>query len=82
MSAIYMSGQLSTALSLMEGNHHHQGNFQAFTLPNKDPPILFPFKIGNSSTSDGSPDNHLIIRQQQAILEPQHVSTTSQIILA
>jgi hypothetical protein len=81
MSAMYMS-QLSTALALMEGDHnqdhHHQGHFQAFALP-KDPPIMFPFMIGNSSASDssvsyGSPDHHQLIRQQQAMLEPQHVS--------
>uniref|UniRef100_A0A0A9D5Z7 GATA-type domain-containing protein n=1 Tax=Arundo donax TaxID=35708 RepID=A0A0A9D5Z7_ARUDO len=79
MSAIYMS-QLSTALPLMEGDHqqdhHHQGHFQAFTLP-KDPPILFPFVISSSSTSDsslsyGSADHHLM-RQHQAMLEPQHM---------
>ena len=82
MSAIYMS-QLSTALPLMEGDHHqdhhYQGHFQAFTLP-KDPPLLFPFMIGNNSTSDSSlsygssSDHHLIMRQQQATLESQHVS--------
>ncbi|GJN38684.1 hypothetical protein PR202_gb27749 [Eleusine coracana subsp. coracana] len=80
MSTIYMS-QLSTALPLMEGDHHqdhhHQGHFQAFTMP-KDPPLLFPFIIGNSSTSDsslsyGSPDHHHLMRQQQAMLETQHM---------
>ncbi|RCV22618.1 hypothetical protein SETIT_4G234800v2 [Setaria italica] len=82
MSAIYMS-QLSTALPLMEGDHHqdhhhHQGHFQAFNLP-KDPPILFPFVISNSSASDsslsyGSGDHHHLFRQQnQAMLEPQHM---------
>ncbi|TVU07943.1 hypothetical protein EJB05_41321 [Eragrostis curvula] len=79
MSAIYMS-QLSTTLPLMEGDHHqdhhHQGHFHAFTLP-KDPTLLFPFVIGNSSTSDsslryGSPD-HQMMRQHQAMLEPQHM---------
>ncbi|KAL6839384.1 hypothetical protein ACP4OV_030654 [Aristida adscensionis] len=80
MSAIYMS-QLSTALPLMEGDHHqdhhHQGHFQAFTLPN-DPQVLFPFVIGNnsspsdSSLSYGSADHHLM-RQHQAMLEPQHM---------
>ncbi|XP_062229081.1 protein CYTOKININ-RESPONSIVE GATA TRANSCRIPTION FACTOR 1-like [Phragmites australis] len=79
MSAIYMS-QLSTALPLMEGDHQqdhrHQGHFQAFTMP-KDPPLLFPFVISNSSTSDGSlsygsADHHLT-RQHQAMLEPQHM---------
>uniref|UniRef100_A0A0A9AWV6 GATA-type domain-containing protein n=1 Tax=Arundo donax TaxID=35708 RepID=A0A0A9AWV6_ARUDO len=80
MSAIYMS-QLSTGLPLMEGDHHqdhhHQGHFQAFNLP-KDPPILFPFVISSSSsTSDsslsyGSADQHLM-RQHQAMLEPQHM---------
>nr|CAB3503116.1 unnamed protein product [Digitaria exilis] len=85
MSAIYMS-QLSTALPLMEGDHHqqdhhhhyHQGHFQAFTLP-KDPPILFPFVISSGSTSEsslsyGSADgHHLMMRQHQAMLEPQHM---------
>ncbi|KAK3130690.1 hypothetical protein QOZ80_6BG0496680 [Eleusine coracana subsp. coracana] len=90
MSTIYMS-QLSTTLPLMEGDHHqdhhHQGHFQAFTMP-KDPPLLFPFMIGNSSSSDsspswfskkdsslsyGSPDHHLMMRQQQAMLETQHM---------
>ena len=50
MSTIYMS-QLSTAFPLMEEDHHqdhHQGHFQGFTLP-KDPPILFPFVINNST---------------------------------
>ncbi|PUZ60206.1 hypothetical protein GQ55_4G105600 [Panicum hallii var. hallii] len=84
MSAIFM-GQLSTALPLMEGDHHqdhhhhHQGHFQAFTLP-KDPPILFPFVISSSSSASdsslsyGSADHHLMFRQQhQAMLEPQHM---------
>uniref|UniRef100_A0A0A9G6G0 GATA-type domain-containing protein n=1 Tax=Arundo donax TaxID=35708 RepID=A0A0A9G6G0_ARUDO len=79
MSTIYMS-QLSTALPLMEGDHHqdhhHQGHIHAFTLP-KDPPLLFPFVIGSSSTSDsslsyGSAD-HRLMRQHQAMLEPQHM---------
>ncbi|OEL30392.1 hypothetical protein BAE44_0008592 [Dichanthelium oligosanthes] len=80
MSAIYMT-QLNTALPLMEGDHHqdhhhHQGHFQAFTLP-KDPPILFPFVISSSSASNssmsyGSADHHLL-RQHQAMLEPQHM---------
>ncbi|KAL6602892.1 hypothetical protein ACP70R_043253 [Stipagrostis hirtigluma subsp. patula] len=83
MSAIYMS-QLSTALPLMEGDHHghqdhhhhHQSHFQAFNLPN-DPPILFPFVISSSSPSDsslsyGSADHHLM-RQHQPIIEPQHM---------
>ncbi|CAD6336503.1 unnamed protein product [Miscanthus lutarioriparius] len=84
MSAIYMS-QLSTALPLMEGDHHqdhhhhhHQGHFQAFTLP-KDPPILFPFVISNSSASEsslsyGSADHHLLRQHRhQAMLETQHM---------
>ena len=79
MSTIYMS-QLSTAFPLMEEDHHqdhHQGHFQAFTLP-KDPPILFPFVISNSSPSDNSSlgygsDQHLM--QHHAMLDqPQHVS--------
>ncbi|XP_062178889.1 protein CYTOKININ-RESPONSIVE GATA TRANSCRIPTION FACTOR 1-like [Phragmites australis] len=79
MSAIYMS-QLSTALPLMEGDHHqdhHQGHFQAFTPP-KDPHIMFPFVISNSSNSDsgtlsyGSAD-HRLMRQHQSMLEPQHM---------
>ena len=84
MSAIYMS-QLSTALPLMEGDHHHhhhhhQGHFQAFTLP-KDPPILFPFVISNSSASEsslsyGSADHHLLRQHRQTMLEPQHVRVT------
>ncbi|CAN6177754.1 unnamed protein product [Urochloa humidicola] len=81
MSAIYMS-QLSTTLPLMEGDHHqdhhhHQGHFQAFTLP-KDPPILFPFVISSSSTIDsslsyGSADHHLFRQQHQAMLDSQHM---------
>ncbi|KAG8094568.1 hypothetical protein GUJ93_ZPchr0012g20289 [Zizania palustris] len=87
MSAIYMS-QLSAALPLMEGDHHHhhhhhqdhhQGHFQAFTLPPKDPPILFPFVIsGGGSPSDtttlsyGS-DHHLRQQHQAIMLEPQHM---------
>lgn len=79
MSTIYMS-QLSTAFPLMEEDHHqdhhHQGHFQAFTMP-KDPPILFPFVISNSSPSDnsslsyGGSDHHM--RQHTAMLEPQHM---------
>ncbi|CAM0910210.1 unnamed protein product [Alopecurus aequalis] len=78
MSTIYMS-QLSTAFPLMEEDHHqdrHQGHFQAFTLP-KDPPILFPFVINNSSPSEhsglsyGGSDHHL--RQHTSMLEPQHM---------
>ncbi|CAL5048365.1 unnamed protein product [Urochloa decumbens] len=83
MSAIYMS-QLSTALPLMEGDHHHQdhhhhqAHFQAFTLP-KDPPILFPFVISSSSAMDSSlsygsaADHHLFRQQHQAMLDPQHM---------
>ncbi|CAN6207421.1 unnamed protein product [Urochloa humidicola] len=82
MSAIYMT-QLSTALPLMEGDHHqdqhhhHQGHFQAFTLP-KDPPILFPFVISSSSAMDsslsyGSADHHLFRQQHQAMLDPHHM---------
>ncbi|KAL5199270.1 hypothetical protein ABZP36_020473 [Zizania latifolia] len=86
MSTVYMS-QLSAALPLMEGDHHHhhhrhqdhhQGHFQAFSLP-KDPPILFPFVISSSSSnpsdttlSYGS-DHHLRQQQHQALLEPQHM---------
>ncbi|VAI77657.1 unnamed protein product [Triticum turgidum subsp. durum] len=78
MSTIYMS-QLSTSFPLMEEDHHqdhHQGHFQAFTLP-KDPPILFPFVISNSSPSDNSSlgygsDQHLM--QHHAMLDqPQHM---------
>ncbi|XP_044957837.1 protein CYTOKININ-RESPONSIVE GATA TRANSCRIPTION FACTOR 1-like [Hordeum vulgare subsp. vulgare] len=80
MSTIYMS-QLSTAFPLMEEDHHHQdhhqGHFQAFTLP-KDPPILFPFVISNSSPSENSStlsygsDQHLM--QHHVMLDqPQHM---------
>lgn len=80
MSAIFMSQLSTTALPLMEGDHHdhhHQGHFQAFTLQ-QDPPILFPFMISNSSSGDsslsyGSAADHYLLRQHhhQAMLEPQ-----------
>uniref|UniRef100_A0A0D9WRE4 GATA-type domain-containing protein n=1 Tax=Leersia perrieri TaxID=77586 RepID=A0A0D9WRE4_9ORYZ len=86
MSTIYVS-QLSSALPLMEGDHHHhhhhqdhhQGHFQGFSLP-KDPPILFPFVITSSSSSPSDTstlsygsDHHLRQQQQHAMLEPQHM---------
>uniref|UniRef100_A0A0E0LCV1 GATA-type domain-containing protein n=1 Tax=Oryza punctata TaxID=4537 RepID=A0A0E0LCV1_ORYPU len=87
MSTIYMS-QLSSALPLMEGEHHHhhqdhhQGHFQAFSLQPKDPQILFPFMISRSSSSSSpsdtttlsyGSDHHLTQQQHQAMLEPQHM---------
>ncbi|KAG8075452.1 hypothetical protein GUJ93_ZPchr0006g41282 [Zizania palustris] len=82
MSTVYMS-QLSAALPLMEGDHHHhrhQGHFQAaFSMP-KDAPILFPFVISSSSSSPSDTtlsygsDHHLRQQQHQAqLLEPQHM---------
>ncbi|XP_066378244.1 protein CYTOKININ-RESPONSIVE GATA TRANSCRIPTION FACTOR 1-like [Miscanthus floridulus] len=74
MSAIYMS-QLSTALPLMEGDHHqdhHHHHHQGHS------PIVFPFVISNSSASEsslsyGSADHHLLRQHRQAMLEPQHM---------
>ncbi|BAF19831.1 Os06g0571800 [Oryza sativa Japonica Group] len=78
MSTIYMS-QLSAALPLMEGEHHHhhqdhhQGHFQAFSLQPKDPPVLFPFVISRRSSSSSPSDSttlsygsdHHLTQQQQ-----------------
>ncbi|BAS98322.1 Os06g0571800 [Oryza sativa Japonica Group] len=83
MSTIYMS-QLSAALPLMEGEHHHhhqdhhQGHFQAFSLQPKDPPVLFPFVISRRSSSSSPSDSttlsygsdHHLTQQQQLEQDP------------